>query len=999
MHFRPLVGLALVTALFFPGLLSAQTPLVAETDPLSPAEQQTKFHLPPGFVIELVASEPEIQKPMNLKFDAAGRLFVTQSIEYPFPVGEGVTGRDTIRVMIDTNSDGLPDKTEVYADGLNIPIGVTPVPGGVLGYAIPELSFFPDTNHDLKADSRQPMYAAWGFRDTHGMCSSLNYWIDGWVYGCHGFANESSVSGADRQPLQMQSGNTYRLRPDGSHIEAYTRGQVNPFGMCFDAFGNVYTSDCHTRPAYLLVRGAYYPSFGKPHDGLGFGPEMMQHAHGSTGIAGVVVYDADQFGSDYHGNLFLGNPVTGRINRDRLDWKGSTPIAIEQPDFLWCDDPWFRPVDLQLGPDGSLYIADFYNRIIGHYEVPLTHPGRDRERGRIWRIRYTGTPEAPALGTPAPATLETADIGALIAALDHPNLTVRVQATHQLVQRESAGQQLADRKELTERQLAHAIYVWARQESPERAIGLAQSESPLVRVHLQKMLGDLPAEQFAKFASVVRNGLKDNDPRVRRAAAEAAGKQPQPGWEVDLLTLWKNTDPVDALLVHTTRIALRDHLAKFQDFKVDPSPAGLQSLADVSLGIPAEPAARFLDQFVATPPDWFVARIDEYARHLARYSNDSRLPPLMESLQSHDSWPLERKITALRAVDRGLQERGVSRPAALTDWATKLAGNAFDAGQIIPALELTRDFGLQQYRDAVLAIADDSGRDDGLRKLAFETLAVVALDAAIRTGGSWLSPPLASADLQQHAANVLGQRDREDVRTALLERLQAAPAATAVMIARGLVQTPAGSAALLSAIEAGKATPRLLQDGPIEQRMRGAILAEFDSRRSKLLEGLPAVDERVTQLIAARRAAVAASKPDFVRGQALFKQHCAACHKLGDVGNKVGPELHGVGLRGLDRLLEDTLDPSRLVDQAFRTTVINTADGKVITGLLLRQEGAVVVLADEQGREVRVSEGDIDERAILPLSPMPANIAEKLSEADYANLLGFLLEQRQPVKN
>jgi len=511
------------------------------------------------------------------------------------------------------------------------------------------------------------------------------------------------------------------------------------------------------------------------------------------------------------------------------------------------------------------------------------------------------------------------------------------------------------------------------------------------------MLGDLPAEQFAKFPSVVRNGLNDNDSRVRRAAAEAAGKQPQPGWEVDLLTLWKNTDPVDSLLVHTTRIALRDHLAKFQDFKVDPSPVGLQSLADVSLGIPAEPSASFLEQFVATSPDWFVARIDEYARHLARYSNDSRLPSLVESLQSHDSWPLERKITALRAVDRGLQERGISRPAALTGWATKLAGNAFDASQIVPALELTRDFGLQQNRDVVQAIADEAQHDDGLRKLAFETLAVIALDRAIPTGVIWLSH--ASPDLRQHAANVLGQRDREDVRTALLAQLQAAPAATELIIARGLVQTPAGSAALLSTIESGKGAPRLLQDGPIEQRMRGANLAEFDARRSKLLEGLPAIDERVTQLIAARRAVVAASKPDLVRGQALFKQHCAACHKLGDVGNKVGPELHGVGLRGLDRLLEDTLDPSRLVDQAFRTTVINTAEGKVITGLLLRQEGAVVVLADEQGREVRVSEGDIDERAILPLSPMPANIAEKLSEADYANLLGFLLEQRQPVKN
>ena len=140
---------------------------------------------------------------------------------------------------------------------------------------------------------------------------------------------------------------------------------------------------------------------------------MMKHDHGSTGIAGVVSYAADQFPPAYRGTMFIGNVVTNRINHDRLEWHGSSPKAIPQPDFLWSDDNWFRPVDLELGPDGALYVADFYNRIIGHYEVPLTHPGRDRERGRIWRIVYRGTsgpgpgrgktgraPRRPARGQP-----------------------------------------------------------------------------------------------------------------------------------------------------------------------------------------------------------------------------------------------------------------------------------------------------------------------------------------------------------------------------------------------------------------------------------------------------------------------------------------------------------------------------------------------------------------------------------------------------------------------
>ncbi len=117
---------------------------------------------------------------------------------------------------------------------------------------------------------------------------------------------------------------------------------------------------------------------------------MVTHDHGSTAIAGISYYAADQFPEAYRGTVFVGNVVTNRINHDRIEWHGSSPKGIEQPDFVWSDDPWFRPVDIELGPDGALYVADFYNRIIGHYEVPLTHPGRDRERGRIWRIVYQG---------------------------------------------------------------------------------------------------------------------------------------------------------------------------------------------------------------------------------------------------------------------------------------------------------------------------------------------------------------------------------------------------------------------------------------------------------------------------------------------------------------------------------------------------------------------------------------------------------------------------------
>src|SRR5262249_16720282 len=156
---------------------------------------------------------------------------------------------------------------------------------------------------------------------------------------------------------------------------------VNPFGQCFDAYGNIYTSDCHSKPITQLIRGAVYSSFGKPHDGLGFGPDIVHKYKGSTALCGLCYYAANQFPVPFLGSIVLGDVVNNRINYFTVERNGGSYTATQQADFVTTDDGWFRPVDIKLGPDGALYVADFYNRIIGHYEVPLTHPGRDRTSG------------------------------------------------------------------------------------------------------------------------------------------------------------------------------------------------------------------------------------------------------------------------------------------------------------------------------------------------------------------------------------------------------------------------------------------------------------------------------------------------------------------------------------------------------------------------------------------------------------------------------------------
>src|SRR5436190_514512 len=281
---------------------------IRKSEPLTPENEVKAFHLPAGFEAQLVASEPDIGKPMNMAFDSKGRLWVTISREYPFPVLPVENpGRDRIVVIEDFDATGRAHKFTTFQTGLNIPIGLYPYKNGVIGFSIPKIHFFEDTNGDLHADKDTVLLSGFGYqKDTHGLTSNFRRGFDGWVYADHGFNNDSTVVGTDNSSITMNSGNCYRFHPDGTHVEYHSHGQVNPFGLMFDPLGDLWSADCHSQPVYLLLRGAYYPSFGKAHDGLGFAPNICTHQHGSTAIAGMVFYAATNFPPEFRGNTFIG---------------------------------------------------------------------------------------------------------------------------------------------------------------------------------------------------------------------------------------------------------------------------------------------------------------------------------------------------------------------------------------------------------------------------------------------------------------------------------------------------------------------------------------------------------------------------------------------------------------------------------------------------------------------------------------------------------------------
>jgi putative heme-binding domain-containing protein len=992
------------------GLLGAQNPAappadVAVTGPQSPEDERRSFHLPPGFEAELVAAEPYVRKPININFDSRGRLWVTESVEYPFAAPPGAPHRDTVRILEMTTGRPPADEVTTFTSGLNIPIGVLPCRGGAIIYTIPTISRFHDAGDD-RACRREVLYGTFGFKDTHGMTGEFTRGFDGWVYACHGYSNSSVVRGADGSQVSMQSGNVYRFRPDGSRVEPFTWGQVNPFGLTFDPRGNLYSCDCHSRPVYQLLRGAYYPSFGKPHDGLGFGPEMTTDDHGSTAIAGIAYYAAEHFPPAYRDTVYIGNVVTNRINHDRVTWHGATPVAERQPDFLVSDDPWFRPVDVKVGPDGALYVADFYNRIIGHYEVPLSHPGRDRERGRIWRIVYRGENRTvPAPRAPR-GDWSKATVADLLEDLGHSNLVVRRTAAGELGERGGPAITEAMRALLAGPskpfQRAHGLWLLEQTgalDEPTLAAAAHDGDAG-VRVHAMRVLVERGSwsESLRRLAL---GGLGDADALVRRCAAEALGGHPLFENVRPLLALRRATPPADTHLVHVVRMALREQLRAPDAWKVleagEWDETDRRALADVAPGVHAEPAARYLlrhlEQFPEAPEDQL-----RYVTHVARFASPRVVDEQLLAIVRGDraATPLH-QLALWKAVQAGALARGREPGGELREWGEELARRLVasgDGGEVAAGLELVGTLRLRSARPLLAGLIKDATAPEPWRTAGLSALAAMDLPGAVAVLSEALADVAAPAAVRERAAGLLAAANRPEATEALLSCLPAAPERLAVAIASGMAGRRAGAERLLDLIEAGKASPRLLQSLGMQIRLEKAEVPGWRQRVARLTQGLPTAAQRFDALLAHRRAGYAAAARDPARGAAVFERHCAVCHEIGNRGARIGPQLDGIGARGFDRLFEDIADPNRNVDQAFRATTLGLASGQVITGLLLREEGQALVLADAQGKEVRVRKAEVEERTVSPLSPMPANLLDQMSEAEFYDLMAYLLGQR-----
>ncbi|HEX4591468.1 MAG TPA: PVC-type heme-binding CxxCH protein, partial [Gemmataceae bacterium] len=396
--------------------------------PYPPAEAVRRMTVPDGFNVELVASEPDIVNPIAMTFDDRGRIWVTESVEYPRK--SAGPGRDRVKILEGCDGRGKATKVTVFAEGMNIPTGVAVGYGGVWVMNAPDLLFLREK--DGREISREVVATGFGRTDTHELPNSLTWGPDGWLYGLNGVFNHCRVkSGGKTFDFTCA---LWRIYPRTREFQVVCEGTSNPWGLIWDSEGSALVSACHwaTNHVFHFVETGYYTrqAGAYPPFTLKIG-SITNHSHQKTAYCGLCWFDSDAYPERYRRRLYMGNIHGGCINVDVLRRDGSTYISDGEPDFLTANDAWFMPVSQKVGPDGCLYVLDWYDRYHCSQDAARDPAGVDRLRGRLYRVRYKNTARAPDYDLAAESDEQ------LVQRLFSPNVYFRESAQRLLTERNS----------------------------------------------------------------------------------------------------------------------------------------------------------------------------------------------------------------------------------------------------------------------------------------------------------------------------------------------------------------------------------------------------------------------------------------------------------------------------------------------------------------------------------------------------------------------------------
>lgn len=977
---------------------------IRKTDFQTPENERKSFHLPPGFEITLFASEPDISKPINMEFDERGRLWVTNTIEYPKPAAPG-KGRDRITILEDTDGDGKADKFTPFVDSLNIPIGITPVKNGAIAYSIPNVYKFIDRNGDGRSDETTKLVGPFEFVDTHGMVNNLIRGYDGWIHACHGFANNSTVAGKDGDSIHMNSGNTFRFREDGSRVEATTFGRINPFGYAYDDWGYLYSLDCHSKPIYQLIHGAQYPAQGTKEPTIGWAPIMMSYEFGSTANSGLVYYTGEQFPEAYRNNFYSGNVVTCRINRNTMSLHGSSPESKREEDFLVSDDPWFRPVDLKTGPDGSIYVADFYNRIIGHYEVPKDHPGRDRTSGRIWKITYTGGKQIKGHRN---KDWSKSSAEELVKALSYPQVNIRMMLANSLVdsyQEKAIAPVMRMMESGTADGKAFVQGLWILYRLHALPDALLQkalaSTDPVVQVHALRVLAE--QKSITKAQRQLVNAASANaNPQVKRMAVEVLGRFPAFADMRQLIDIHENAEERDTHLRYTALLSIRDHMKNAAIMKqvavAEWTEPQRSLLARVLPEVPSKEAAYYALSYMQHHP-MTGKQLEDNLKYISRYAAAAELDKLIAVTGKNAGNDPDTEFKLYSAVREGVAQSGIKAGASLKNWGEQIAEGVLakqsdSASRQIEAAKIASDFKSIQLQPSLIKILTNKNADIKARVAAADALISISPAQNVDRITAVFKDGSEAPELREKLSVALGQLNMPGIFTLFASSLKNAPRNLQLNIATILANSSEGIDYLLAALKDGSVPTEVLEEIPVKERLTSNMKATQRASLSKLTAGKMGAENR-KELIKARLNSYDAASVSVDNGRQVFTKNCSICHRIGDSGGQIGPQLSGIGTWGQVALTEKILDPNSNISDAYRTYNITLNNGKALSGLFRRKDGAVEVFADFTGQEFSVPSADIKEKIPSKYTLMPDQFRNTIAKRDFDALLKYLLSQKE----
>jgi putative membrane-bound dehydrogenase-like protein len=986
--------------LLFPACQPAPAP---ENGPLSPEAALSSFEVEEGFVVEAVAAEPLLADPVAMEIDERGRLFVVEMPGYPLDVSPN--GR--IRRLVDTNGDGRPDESELFADSLVLPTGIMRWKNGFLVSAPPELLYFEDTDDDGRADRREVVLTGFARSNPQHNFNKPYFGIDNWIYLAHAgivhtddyadlFGDEGQEVHFPANPAGGRLGKNgdnrnLRLKPDTYEIESLS-GQ-SQFGHAFDDWGHHFAVD-NARPQFheviahrylarnplLPVRLSmqYTPEYGANTTiyPITDDPEhqLLTDRGMVTSATGITIYQADLFPPEYRSVSFVGEPVHNLIHTLRIVENGPTFRAERlrpRKEFLASRDAWFRPVNFYIGPDGALYVVDYYRQIVEHPEwmddatIASGQLYNGNDRGRIYRIVPTGTQAASWLDR---LDLESATTDELVAHLANPNIWWR----------RNAQRMLLDRGDETAVSALEALAAGPSAVGRLHALWTLEGLGRLSDTQIQQALADTEAG-VRENAIVLAEKRLDTEPALLNALI-GLEEDPSPRVRFQLLCTLGFFDTSQSRSIRQ-RMFSRD----IEDPWMQVAALSAPDRVDEAY---VTRAVRTAGEEASSGRATYLERIG----YLAAARGDSRLfTALTDRLtQTRSPYTVWQRAALLRGLSLGTPANAPYAASAAKGLLNAFAISA-DEAERSAQLSLLAKIGLPDSPAlAAIVEAGVSGMADTTRPPAIRAQDIQLL--ALHNPDTHVEALNARIVLSEHptvqAAAVRGLRHSTSAGVAdfLIARWPELTPAVRNEALDVLMETPERVSRLFDAIEAGTIqrsalgwdrTVELMRDweGPLKDRAR-ALLAER-----------PEVRE---QIVAQYMASLDGSG-DVAAGQAAFERVCGTCHQVaGQHGEVFGPDLATVRHWSPEALVAKILIPQRSVADGYEIWTVERSSGDAVTGILAGETPTSLTIRTLAKENVTIPRADIASLENLNQTLMPTGLESALDEQQMVDLIAFL---------